>query len=165
MTKARACTGASQEWSPRITLHAFESLGKCEGMNPHTPKWAPILGVGAPMDSWIFRGQLQGWKFIDWKVPYIIGKLLERKCLRWARMTYLGTSNISYGQNKGRESNWQFDSRPLKVRNRPDLLLCRWCATYFWKDLDKGYNIALDVTSIGVLHTKLWASKVAVVLI
>jgi hypothetical protein len=35
-------------------------------------------------------------------------------------MTHLDTSNISYGQKKGRESNWQFDSQPLKVRNRLD---------------------------------------------
>jgi len=25
-----------------------------------------------------------------------------------------------YGKKKGRESNWQFDSQPLKVRNRPN---------------------------------------------
>jgi len=37
---------------------------------------------------------------------------------------------ISYGQKKGRESNWQFDSRPLKVGNRPDSLVRRWRATY-----------------------------------
>jgi hypothetical protein len=29
----------------------------------------------------------------------------------------------------------------------------------------KGYNFALDLTSIGALHTKLWASKVVGVLI
>jgi len=33
-------------------------------------------------------------------------------------MTHLDTSNISYGQKKGQESNWQFNSRPLKVGNR-----------------------------------------------
>jgi len=32
-------------------------------------------------------------------------------------MTRLGTSNISYDQKKGWESNWQFDFRPLKVSN------------------------------------------------
>jgi hypothetical protein len=37
-TKARACEGANQEGSPRITSHAFESAGECEGMNIHTPK-------------------------------------------------------------------------------------------------------------------------------
>jgi hypothetical protein len=62
---------------------------------------------------------------------------------------------------KGRESNWQFNSRPLKVKNWPDLLACRWCATYRWKTLDKGYNFSLDLISIRGLHMKLWAPKVA----
>jgi hypothetical protein len=31
-------------------------------MNTHTPKWAPILGVGVPVDSWIFKEWLQGSK-------------------------------------------------------------------------------------------------------
>ncbi len=35
--------------------------------------------------------------------------------------------------------------------------MCRWRATYHWKDLDKGYNFALDFTSIEGFHTKLWA--------
>jgi hypothetical protein len=68
-------------------------------------------------------------------------------------MTHLDTSNTSYGQKKGRESNWQFDSRPLKVRNCPNFLACRWHATYHWKALNEGYNFVLDVISIGGLHT------------
>jgi hypothetical protein len=35
---------------------------------------------------------------------YIIGKLLERRCLKWARITHLDIWNTSYGQKKGRES-------------------------------------------------------------
>jgi hypothetical protein len=61
---------------------------------------------------------------------------------------------------KGRESNCQFDSRPLKVNNFLDFLGYRWRATYHWKAFDEGYNFALDLTSIGVFHEKLWASKV-----
>jgi hypothetical protein len=38
MTKARACKGAGQEGSPRVTSHAPGSVGECEKMNPHTPK-------------------------------------------------------------------------------------------------------------------------------
>ncbi len=45
---------------------------------------------------------------------------MERRCLKWAYMTCLGTSNISYDQKKGWESNCQFDSWPLKVNNRPN---------------------------------------------
>jgi len=76
-------------------------------------------------------------------------------------MTHLDTSNTSYGQKKGRESNWQFDSRPLKIKNRPDFFAYKWLATNRWKDLDEGYNLSLDLISIGGLHTKLWAFKVA----
>jgi hypothetical protein len=60
---------------------------------------------------------------------------------------------------KGWESKCHFDSQPLKVGNRPHLFVWRWCATYRWKDLDDGYNFALDLISIGGLHKKLWASK------
>jgi hypothetical protein len=80
-------------------------------------------------------------------------------------MTHFEISNTSYGQKKGHESNWQFDSRPLKVGNRPYFLTIRWCETYRSKALDKGYNFAFDLISIGGLHTKLWAPKVAGVLV
>jgi hypothetical protein len=69
--------------------------------------------------------------------------------------------NTSYDQKKGRESNWQFDSRPLKIKNRPDFRACRSCETYHWKDLDEGYNFALDLISIKGMHAKLWRPKVA----
>jgi hypothetical protein len=36
-------------------------------MNLHTLKWAPTLGVGVLMNSWIFREQLQGSKPIGSK--------------------------------------------------------------------------------------------------
>jgi len=39
--------------------------------------------------------------------------------------------------------------------------MCRWRATYHWKVLDKDYNFFLDFISIGRLHVKLWARKVA----
>jgi hypothetical protein len=68
VTKARACKGAGQEWSPGVTFHAFGSIGKCEGMNPHTPKWVPILGIGLQMDFRIYRGRLQGSKLIALKI-------------------------------------------------------------------------------------------------
>jgi len=39
-----------------------KSEGKCEGMNPHTPKEASTLGVEVPVDFQIFKEQLQGSK-------------------------------------------------------------------------------------------------------
>jgi len=69
--------------------------------------------------------------------------------------------NTSYGQKKGRESNCQFDSRPQKVENWPDLRSCRGRATYCWKALDDIYNFSLDHIAIRGLIAKLWGSKVA----
>jgi len=38
VTKARACKVGGQEGSLGFTSHALENVGKCEGMNLHTPK-------------------------------------------------------------------------------------------------------------------------------
>jgi hypothetical protein len=160
-TKARACKGVSQEGSPWVTFHALGSVGECEGMNSHTPKWAPTLRVGVPMESQIFRDRLQMSNPLDWRILYIIENLLDCRCLKWAYMTHLDTYNTSYDQKKGRESNCQFDSRPLKVKNRPNFLACRWRATYCWKAFNEGYNFSWDLISIEGLHIKLWPPKVA----
>jgi hypothetical protein len=39
-----------------------------------------------------------------WGVIYTIGNLLERECLKWARIVHLDIWNTSYGQKKGRET-------------------------------------------------------------
>jgi hypothetical protein len=85
--------------------------------------------VSSHFGSWSFDRLLnlqrvisRGQNPLDWRVPYFVGNFLECRCLKWACMTHLDTSNASYGQKKGRESNWQFDSRSLKVRNRPSSL-------------------------------------------
>jgi len=100
-TKVRACKGAGQEWNPRVTFHVIGSVGKCEGMNPHTPKWAPTLGIGVPMDFRIFKRKLQGLKFIRLKRLYTIENFLRLRCLKCACITHLDIYNISYGQKKG----------------------------------------------------------------
>jgi hypothetical protein len=50
MIKARAYKGVVQEWNMWVTFHAPKSVGECEGMNPHIPKWSPTLG------NWSFNG-------------------------------------------------------------------------------------------------------------
>jgi hypothetical protein len=129
-------------------------------MNPTLPNELPFWELES---RWILKSlesNYRGKKPLDLNFFYIVGNFLECRCVTWALMTHLGSWNISYGQKKGWESNWQFDCRPLKVRNLPNFLACKWHATYRWKDLDEGYNFALDLISIRGLHTKLWASKV-----
>jgi hypothetical protein len=74
-------------------------------------------------------------------------------------MTHLDIYNTSYGEKKGRESNHQFESQPLKARNRPKFFTCKCFATYHWNAFDDGYNFASNVISIGGVHTKLWGPK------
>ncbi len=70
-------------------------------------------------------------------------------------MSHLDSCSTSYDEKKGRESNWQFDSRPLKVGNRLDPGACKWSATHHWKALDKSYKFALDLIPIEGLNKKL----------
>ncbi len=75
-------------------------------------------------------------------------KVLKCRCPKWPRMSHLDICNTSYGRKKGRESNWQFDSRALKVGNRPDPGVCKWSATHPWKALDESYKFASDLIPI-----------------
>jgi hypothetical protein len=115
-----------------------------------SPEWTPEF----------LERNCRGQNSSPWGVLYIIKKLLKRRCLKWACIAHLNIWNTSYGQKKGRESNWQFDSQPLKVRIRPDFRAFRQCSTYRWKSLDEGYNFASNLIAIGGLHKKLCAHKV-----
>jgi hypothetical protein len=95
-----------------------------------------------------------------WGVLHNIGKLSKCRCWKWPRMSHLDICSTSYGKKKGRESNWQFDSRPLKVGNWPDRGVYRWSATHCWKALKENYKLALDLNPIGGLSKELWTHKV-----
>jgi hypothetical protein len=159
-TKAKGVARLRAKRETRESLHMLPGVQRVWGhepshsqMNSHVGSWSP---------KWIpefsecnCRGQIS----LPWNFFYIIGKLLKCRCLKWARITHLDIWNTSYGQKEGRES--QFDSRPLKVGNRPNSLTCRQHATYRWKAFDDGYNFALNLIAIEGLHKKLCALKVA----
>jgi hypothetical protein len=50
-TKAKRLQGCGPRESPGVTSHTPGSVGKCEGVNLHTPKATPTVGDGVPMDS------------------------------------------------------------------------------------------------------------------
>jgi hypothetical protein len=122
-------------------------------MNSHVGSWSP---------KWISKSSKCNCRGQNPSVRrdfYIIAKLLKHRCLKWARIAHLDIWNTSYDQKKSRESNWQLNSRPLKIGNRLDFLACRWRATYFWKAFNEGYNFALYLIAIWGLHAKLCAPK------
>jgi hypothetical protein len=108
----------------------------------------------------MFRVQQQGPNTSHWGVIGVIGKVLKRRYRKWPRIGHLDICSPSYGQKKGRESNWQFDSRPLKVRNRPLLNVRIEIVIRRWKDLDEGYNFGLDLVAIKLGNRELRAPKV-----
>ncbi len=132
-------------------------MAKCGGEAQHLEKlgiWSP---PGLPnVQSSTARG----------KTPRIgvflvsLEKVLKRKYRKCPRIGNSDICSPSYGQKKGRESNWQFDSRPLKVGNRCLLDVRSERATWHWKDLDEGYNFGSDLVTIQVRSRELWRFKV-----
>jgi hypothetical protein len=121
----------------------------------------PKVGTWSPSGLPKIQSSIAGVKkTLHWGVIYTIGKVLKCRCPKWPRMSHLAIWSPSYGPKKGRESNWQFDSRPLKVGNRPESDVCKWSATWRWKALKESYKIALDIVPIQDLSKELWMPKV-----
>jgi hypothetical protein len=95
-----------------------------------------------------------------WGVFHVIGKILKCRCRKWHHMSHLDICNTSYEKKKSRESNWQFDSRPLKVGNRPYPSVCKQSATHRWKALNENYKFASDLIPIRGLNKELWTHKI-----
>ncbi len=127
------------------------------GVKPNTSKVGDLESSGTP-EGLEFDSKAQNTS--HWGVLGLIGKVLKRRYTKWPRIGLLDICSSSYGQKKGRESNWQFDSRPLKVGNRllPDLRI--ESAIRRWKDLDEGYKFGLDLVAIRLWNRELWAPKV-----
>ncbi len=130
-------------------------LEECED-DTHTPKKGTWESFGTPKIS---EFDCRGQNTLHWSVLYIIRKLSKCRCRKWPCMSHLDICSTSYGKKKGWESNCQFDSRPLKVKNRPDLSVSGWNATHRWKALKESYKFALDLIPIEGLSKELWTRK------
>jgi hypothetical protein len=140
----------------RFTIVATPLWGKCED-ETHTPKSGNLKSSGTPAISELnYRGQ----KTFPWGVLYTVGKVLKCRCPKWPCMNHLDIYSTSYDRKKGRESNWQFDSRPQKVGNRSDPGACRCSETHCWKALKESYKFALDLVPIRGRSKKLWTPKI-----
>jgi hypothetical protein len=111
--------------------------------------WSPTLGKveglessGTPECSELNN---KAQNTLHWGVLGVIEKVLKRRYRKWPCIDNLVICSPSYGQKKGRESNWQFDSRPLKVQNRPLPDVTLESATWRWKALNESYNFDLEL--------------------
>jgi hypothetical protein len=130
-------------------------LEECED-DTHTPQMGTWESYGTLK---ILELDCKSKNTSTWGVLHVIRKLLKCRCWKWPRMNHLDICRTSYGKKKGRESKWQFDSRPLKVENRPNLGVCRLSATHRWKALKESYKFALDLIPIRGLRKELWTRK------
>jgi hypothetical protein len=92
------------------------------GNEPSHPQGVPLWELESRWTPESLKDDCRGQTSMAWGVPYIIGNILEHRCLKWAYITHFDIWNISYGQKKGRESNWRFHSWPLKVKNQPNFI-------------------------------------------
>jgi hypothetical protein len=126
--------------------------------------WSPTLGKVGDLESSGTPECLElnnkAQDTSHWVVIGVIGKVLKRRYRKWPRIGHSDICSPSYGQKKGRESNWQFDSWSLKVGNRLFSNVALGFVTWRWKDLNEGYNFGLDLVTIGLHSQELWPFKV-----
>jgi len=132
------------------------TLRECED-EIHIPKIGTWESSGTPKIS---EFNCRDQNTLHWNFFYIIEKISKCRCRKWAHMDHLDICSISYGKKKGRESNWQFDSQPLKVGNPPNPGACRWSAIHRWKALKESYKFTLDFIPIRGLGKELWPHKI-----
>jgi hypothetical protein len=116
----------SKSFDSVFVVVATPLWAKCEG-EAHTPKSGKLESYETSENSEVnCKGQIP----LYLNVFYTVGKVLKCRCPKWPPMSHLDICSPSYGRKKGRESNWQFDSRALKVRNRPVPNVCSGSATW-----------------------------------
>jgi hypothetical protein len=140
-----------------VKLCRNPTLAKCGGEAQHLEKLEGLESFGTPERSEL---NSKAQNTLHWGVLIVIGKVLTRTYQKWPRIDHSDICSPSYGQKKGRESNCQFDSRPLKVGNRPLPDVALKIVTRRWKALDQSYNIDSRLVSIRAWGEELWPFKV-----
>jgi hypothetical protein len=145
------------EFHSKLSIMSQPHFGPSVRMKLTLPKVGDLESSETPKS---LEFDSKGQNTSPWGVLSVIGKVLKCRCPKWPRIGHLDICSPSYGQKKGRESKWQFDSRPLKVGNRPATNV-RWgSATRRWKSLEEGYKFGSDLVPIGGRGKKLWCPKV-----
>jgi hypothetical protein len=131
-----------REWQHNLLFKSLDSVvtplwGKCAD-ETHTPKSGNLESSETPENSEL---DCRGQNTSHWHVLYIIGKVLKCRCPNWFGMSHLDICTTSYGQKKGQESNWSFDSWLVKIGNRPNLGVCRWNANIVEKLLRRATSL------------------------
>jgi hypothetical protein len=88
-TKVRACEGTGQVWALESHFMLSRVQESAREWTLTLPNELPFWELESQVSLEYSEGDCKGKKLLDWKVPYIIGKLLERRCLKCVCMTHL----------------------------------------------------------------------------
>jgi hypothetical protein len=69
--------------SPRVAFHAPRSAKSVRERTLTLPSELPCWELESQWTSESSKNDWRGQNSLDWSVPYIIGKLLEPRCLKW----------------------------------------------------------------------------------
>jgi hypothetical protein len=64
-------------------------MRECDNSISTLPSEFPLWELESQWTPESLEINYKGQNPLDWRVPYIIEKLLERRCLKWACMTHL----------------------------------------------------------------------------
>jgi hypothetical protein len=95
--------------SPGVTTHSLEFKevrGNVREWTLTLPRQLPFWERESRWTPKTSEGELKGQISMNCCALGTIEKILERTCLKWARIAHLDIWNTSYGQKKGQESNW-----------------------------------------------------------
>jgi hypothetical protein len=120
---------------------------KCGGWSPTLGKSEDLESSGTPECSELDN---KAQNTLHWGVIGVIGKVLKHRYRKWPRIGHSDICSPSYGQKKGRESNWQFDFRPLKSRESTSswrrLEECDTALESSWQELQLWFRICPDLS-------------------
>jgi hypothetical protein len=89
----RPMQGLAKVWAKKEARKShLMLLGMKEGVKRWTFTFPNEFAFWELESQWTFessKSNCKGQNPLDWGVPYIIGNLLKRRCLKWARMTHL----------------------------------------------------------------------------
>jgi len=139
MTKTKSWKRCGVKMQLENHIHASKNLRIWKIVKDwaHTlPSGFPLWELESLLNLKKLESNFRGQNSLDWRVFYIIGKFLKHRCLKWSCMTiWVFITQVMVERKIGNQSA---NSWPIKVKNRFDLLVCKWYATYCWKSSRRG---------------------------
>jgi hypothetical protein len=115
------------------------TLRQVWGWNSHSPKSGNLESAGTPENS---KLDCRGQNTLPWNVIISLERSWSVDVENGLACTILTSAAQVMVERRAGSQNWQFNSQPLKVGNRPNLGVRRWSATHCWKAFEENYKFA-----------------------